>query len=231
LVWLIFEGRWKVRIMESKYPKVKNDWERLSRLPYFTSYEIVEFLFGLECDFLKTPPGQHEDQYHIQASLIHWKLWDWILRDMQTGILNEIPAMDSQNTCFAASEIKKWLIDRKIIHWLVDQGIRVPVDTMKYFNFETPVGFSDPQNKMNAHPAPTTELSKRKPLKSKAFAIYKKLKVKGERFIFNDILNHPDWADALEDSGYKRKYKLPPKTMKNWLTEFRKSENPTDSEK
>jgi hypothetical protein len=134
-----FEGRWKVRIMEGKYPKVEIDFLRVGRLPYLALYEVAEFLFGLDIDFLKTR-GSWVDQYHILASKTHWELMDWILRDMKAGRLKEIPGRNSKNTTFNASDILNWLIDRKIIQWLIERGIQVPEETMKYFNFETPVG-------------------------------------------------------------------------------------------
>ena len=211
--------------MENKHPEVKIDWERLVHLPYFPIDEIMEFLFGLEIDFLKAKAGEHKDQYHLKASLTFWKLLDWILRDMQMGKLKDLSGVDSQNTCFVASEILEWLIDRKIIQWLIDKGIQVPVETMKYFNFETPASSSGPQNKKPAHPAPTTGKAARSALKSKARMIYKKLQNKDRQFTYKDILNHPDWPEALEDSAHKGE--LPKKTLQNWITEFRKADNST----
>lgn len=212
--------------MESKYPKVEPDFLRVGRLPYFALYEVVEFLFGLEIDFLKTRGGW-VDQYHILASKTHWELMDWILRDMKVGRLKEIPGADPKNTCFAASEIGKWLIGRKVIQWLVKQGIQVPVETMKFFNFEPPVRPSDNQNNKTAHPAPTTKKAQRIALKSKTHAIYKKLQGRRSQFTYKDILVHPDWSYALKDAGYDEDYQLPIRTLQNWLSDFRKADDLT----
>jgi len=62
----------------------------------------------------------------------------------------------------------------------------------------------------------------RKSLKAKAFNIYTKAKKKGESFTYKDFARHPDWQEALEDSGYKKDHVVPDGTNSNWLTEFKK---------
>jgi len=216
--------------MESKYPKVEIDFLRIGRLPYFALYEIMEFLFGLEIDFLKTRGGW-VDQYHLQVSKTHGELMDWIFRDMKVGRLKEIPGADPKNTTFRASEILKWLIDRKIIQWIVDQGIQVPLETMKFFDFKPPVSPSDGGNKKTGHPAPTTPKAKSMALKQEAHAIYKSIRAQQGRVFAIDILGHSAWWAALVKSGYKGDYELNMKRLQKWVGDFRKLEKPADFQK
>jgi len=214
--------------MEDKYPEVETDWGRLCRLPFFTWCEIIEFLFGLDGGSLQLVPYGGEE-YHHKASKTYYKLEEWMLREIEAGRLMEIP--DSDVRCFASTEIKKWLTENNVIQWLIDQGIKVPPVTLKFFDFKPSVSPSGGGNKKTGHPAPTTPKAKSMALKQEAHAIYNLIRAQQDRVFAIDILGHSAWWAALVKSGYKGDYELNFKRLQKWVGDFRKLEKPADFQK
>lgn len=81
------------------------------------------------------------------------------------------------------------------------------------------------EKEQQAKPLPAalaTRRAKTNALKARVFKIAKNLHNKGRPFTYRDIKDHPDWPIALSDCNLSRTDAPPSKTVRNWLSGFRK---------
>jgi len=179
--------------------------------PTLTGAKIIELFFGNKgTEYLRAYNPDNRPGEYFQA-IKDFKLW--ISRAIEAGTIQVDEYYHTggfEHGTFDKGELFRWMQPNDIFQRLEERGVKI-TSALKKLNVP------------KADAAPTTGKGKTKSLKSKFFNICKKLKKKNEPFTFKSILTHPDWPDALEDSGYSRTHQLPQGTASNWLTAFRKS--------
>ena len=169
-------------------------------------------------------------RYEIKLDIEGWHISALQAREKLRGILMSHGGIDEESGIslgknghleFTVKYFAPWLLRFNILKWLEDEGCKIPEGLREFLkDLETLIRKKAGRQ---ASPAPTTGRAKTVALKAKARSIYNKLKSRPKSFTYNDILNHSDWPDALEDSGYNRSHTIPVGTVQNWLTNFRKS--------
>jgi len=192
-------------------------------LPAWSIPNVVRIIFG----------ERYKEWSESPAGLIVTKFLELIKTNVSSGKLKPLHTLPSENINeweFRPIDIIKFIASGSFESWR--QSNRVDILEWVSIIFEKIVADDLQENQEVDKPAtiqteselqnPTGKQTPHDLLRPKAYKIYKKLKKKREPFTYKDILQHSDWRDALEDSGFPREHEFPVKTLQNWLTKFRK---------
>jgi len=199
--------------------------------------DLLSLLFGEKVASYSANPGHCPGR--LRSALNVMKAFEEKMRRaISLGDLKVVfPGLKFYWHSLDKNKVFLWLHHKGILKWLEDQGLEIDDDVKEAVEkaalaekseppqaeANTPPAKSVKNKPPKAHPAPTTKRAKDIALKGKCRSIYNELVKKGSPFTYQDILNHTDFQVAIEDSGHNKHYNLPPKTLQNWLADFKKT--------